>query len=126
MEPNEETAPNVRSIFELARDGYSSNETAKALFDRGILTPGEYKAAHGCTAHDVSRCRHIWQKSAVLHILNSERYIGTYIRAKLAREVVGTGGLTARLADTLIDRLYVYPGHQLDIVWKMRDFFVNQ
>ena len=97
MEPNEETAPNVRLIFELALDGYSSNEIAKALFDRGILTPGEYKASHGCTAHDVSRCRHIWQKSAVLHILNDERYIGTYIMGK--REVTEVGGHHARMKD---------------------------
>ena len=47
-------------------------------------------------------------------------------RAKLAREVVGTGGLTTKLADTLIDRVYVYPGNQLDIEWKMKDFCVDQ
>ena len=43
-------------------------------------------------------------------------------RTKLAREVVGAGGLTAGLADTLIDRVYVYPNNQVKIVWKMKDF----
>ena len=43
-------------------------------------------------------------------------------REELAREAVGAGGLTAKLTDTLIDRVYVYPGNQLEIVWKMKDF----
>lgn len=28
----------------------------------------------------------------------------------------------ANLADTLIDRVYVYPNNQVEIVWKMKDF----
>ena len=28
----------------------------------------------------------------------------------------------AGLADTLIDRVYVYPNNQVEIVWKMKDF----
>ena len=43
-------------------------------------------------------------------------------RTELAREVVGASGLTAGLADTLIDRVYVYPNNQVEIVWKMKDF----
>ena len=55
MEPNEETAPNVRLIFELAQDGYTANQIVRALFERSIPTPAEYKVAHGFTGHDVSR-----------------------------------------------------------------------
>ena len=43
-------------------------------------------------------------------------------RTELAREVVGAGTLTAGLADTLIDRVYVYPNNQVEIIWKMKDF----
>ena len=43
-------------------------------------------------------------------------------RAELAQEVVGAGGLTAGLADTLIERVYVYPNNQVEIVWRMKDF----
>ena len=43
-------------------------------------------------------------------------------RTELAREVVGAGTLTAGLADTLIDRVYVYPNNQVEIVWKMKGF----
>ena len=47
MEPDEGTAPNVRLIFELAQAGRTPNEIVKVLFEHGIPTPGEYKAAHG-------------------------------------------------------------------------------
>ena len=43
-------------------------------------------------------------------------------RSELAREVVGAGGLMAGLSDTLIDRVYVYPNNQVEIVWKVKDF----
>jgi len=97
MEPNEETAPNVRLIFELARDGRSPKEIVKALLERGIPTPGEYKAAHGFAAHDVSRCRGIWPESSIIHILDDERYAGTYIIGK--REVTEVGGHRVRMKD---------------------------
>ena len=41
---------------------------------------------------------------------------------KLAQEIIDTEGLTAGLVDTLIERVYVYPGNQLDIEWKIKDF----
>jgi len=43
-------------------------------------------------------------------------------RIELAREVSGASGLTARLADALIDRVYVGPENQVEIIWKMKDF----
>ena len=95
MEPNEETAPNVRMIFELAKDGYKPNEIVKALFERNIPTPAEYKAAHGFNGHDISRCCGIWSTSSVVHILDDERYTGTYIIGK--REVTEVGGHRVRM-----------------------------
>ena len=97
MEPNEETAPNVRLIFELAQGGHTANEIARVLFERGIPTPGEYKAAHGFTGHDVSRCCGIWSETTVAHILDDERYTGTYIMGK--REVIEVGGHRVRMKD---------------------------
>lgn len=97
MEPNEETAPNVQLIFELAREGRTPNEIVKVLLERGIPTPGEYKAAHGFTGHDVSRCRGIWPEATVIHILEDERYTGTYIIGK--REVTEVGGHRVRMKD---------------------------
>ena len=292
MEPDEETAPNVRMIFELARDGRKPNEIVKALFERHIPTPAEYKAAHGynvgghrvrmkdesqwikipdhhqaiisrelfdqvqaqrprfkcpkkkarayplrskvfcgCCGHAMPRratknatffCRYTLvneaadchgltvteaelegmlyeilskqaqvilnvvnladvgrldvqlarqaeydkriegcldqkrvlyeqlilkqitmedyksQKAAVDSELDRLREIHSNLkvqtsqmemdektksaRTELAREVIGAGGLTAGLADTLIDRVYIYPNNQVEIVWKMKDF----
>ena len=97
LEPNEETAPNVRLIFELAQAGHTPHEIVKALFDHGIPTPGEYKAAHGFNGHDISRCRGIWATSSVVHILDDERYAGTYIIGK--REVTEVGGHRVRMKE---------------------------
>lgn len=97
MEPDEEAASNVRLIFQLAQQGYTASKIVQALFERGVLTPAEYKAIHGFHGHDISRCRHIWQKSTVLHILEDERYAGTYIIGK--REVTEVGGHRVRMKD---------------------------
>lgn len=90
MEPDEETAPVVRLIFELAKDGHSTTQIARALLEKGIQTPGEYKAARGIVKRDVSRCGGLWQTSTLRHILTDERYIGTYIMGKHAVQEVGS------------------------------------
>lgn len=46
-------------------------------------------------------------------------------RAKLAQEATEAGGLTVGLAETLIDRVYVYPGNRVEIVWKMKDLYMS-
>lgn len=47
-------------------------------------------------------------------------------RTELAQKVSEAGGLTAGLAKTLIDRVYVYPDNQVEIVWKMKDFYIEK
>ena len=89
LEPDEETAPNVRLIFALARDGLEVNQIIEELFIRGIPTPGEHKAAKGKIYHDISRCCGIWIRSTILRLLRDERYIGTYIMGK--RQVTEVG-----------------------------------
>ena len=97
MEPDEETAPNVRLIFELAAQGYSAPQIGKVLVERGIPTPGERKAARGIAYHDVSRSAGLWQTSTITRLLDDERYIGTYIIGK--RHVTEIGGSHVRLKD---------------------------
>lgn len=41
---------------------------------------------------------------------------------KLTQEITDADGLTSALSDTLIERVYVYPGKQLNIEWKATDF----
>lgn len=90
MEPDEETAPVVRLIFGMAKDGHSTTQIARKLLAKGIQTPGERKAAKGIVQHDVSRSGGIWQTSTLRNILTDERYTGTYIMGKRAVREVGS------------------------------------
>ena len=114
MEIDEETAVNVRLIFELAHTGHTAQEIVKALYEKGVLTPGEHKAAKGQNCHDVSRCRHIWQRSTVLRILTDERYTGTYVIGK--REVVEIGSSRVRLKDE--SKWFKVPDHHPAMIKK--------
>lgn len=69
----------------------------KALFERGVPTPGEYKASKGQNYHDVSRAGHIWQRSTLVRMLADERYTGIYIMGK--RRCVEVGSNHVRMRD---------------------------
>lgn len=97
MEPDEETAPNVRLIFELAARGCTSTEIIRKLYARHIPTPGEYKASKGREIHDISRTHQIWQRSTIRNILHDERYTGTYIMGR--HQVVEVGSTRVRSRD---------------------------
>ena len=97
MEPDEETAPNVRLIFALASQGKSTREISQILRERGVCTPGEYKAARGIAQHDVSRSAGTWQSDTLMRVLRDERYTGTYIIGK--RHVTEVGSSHNRLRD---------------------------
>ena len=97
MEPDEETAPNVRLIFELARSGYGASRIAKELFQRGIPTPAEYKARKGVKTWNTSYEHRIWSPATVRSMLMDERYTGTYIIAK--RESIEIGGKRLRVKE---------------------------
>ena len=96
MEPDEETAPNVRLIFELAAQGYSAPQIGKVLVERGIPTPGERKAARGIAYHDVSRSAGLWQTSTITRLLDDERYAGMVVR-----HYVGKGYGSGRIRQEL-------------------------
>ena len=44
----------------------------------------------------------------------------------MAKEIVKSNGMTADLADALIKQVYVYPNNQIEIVWKMKDFCMEE
>jgi len=48
------------------------------------------------------------------------------VRHDLAQEITQSSGLTQELADTLIERVYVYPQNQVEIVWKIKDFLEGE
>lgn len=114
MEPDEETAPNVRLIFELAGRGCTSSEIIQELYERKIPTPGEYKVSKGRTIHDVSRTHQIWQRSTIRNILLDERYIGTYVMGR--KQVVEVGSSRVRNRDE--SEWFRIPDHHPAIISK--------
>lgn len=114
MEIDEEAATVVRLIFELAAMGTTAAAITRELKRRAIPTPGEYKAARGNHTHDTTRSHGIWSSSTVLHILEDERYIGTYVIGK--RAVIEVGGTKCRLKDR--DKWHIIPNHHQAIVDK--------
>lgn len=97
LEIDDEVAPVVKMIFELAVEGKNAQQIVETLYAKRIPTPGEYKASKGSVVHDVSRSHNIWQRSTVLNMLADERYTGTYIIGK--RELTEVGGKHPKLKD---------------------------
>lgn len=44
-------------------------------------------------------------------------------RREIIKEVSGADSLTQSLIDALIDKVYVFPGNRIEIVYKMQDVF---
>lgn len=114
MEPDPETAPNVKLIFDLFLQGFDSKSIVNELYNRKILTPAEYKASKGKKNHDISKSNGIWTNSQVLRTLQDERYTGTYIMGK--REVVSIGSVRTKPKDE--SEWYKIPSHHEGIVTK--------
>ncbi|MCM1335644.1 MAG: recombinase family protein [Bacteroides sp.] len=112
MIPDEETAENVRRIFEWAAQGLSSDEIVRKLYELGIPTPAEHKASKGKHYHDISRTNGVWCPNTVLNILADERYIGTYIIGKTS--VVEVGSTHIRKKDR--SEWIVIPNHHEPII----------
>ena len=104
-------------------EGYLDQK--RVLYEQLILkqiTMEDYKIQKDAVDSELDRLREIYLhlKAQTSQIEMDEKTKNA--RTELAREVVGAGGLTVGLANTLIDRVYVYPNHQVEIVWKMKDF----
>lgn len=77
MIPDPETAPIVKSIFQMVLDGMSTSETATRLNDQGILTPLQYKQ-HKVKAVCQNR-ELLWSHIMVLNILHNYKYTGAMV-----------------------------------------------
>lgn len=112
MEPDSETAPNVKLIFDLAINGYDTKSIVGELYKRNILTPAEHRASKGKKIYNTATTNGIWTNSQVLRTLQDERYAGTYIMGK--REVTRVGSSTTRDKDESL--WYKIPNHHEPIV----------
>lgn len=86
-----EARETVRRIFQMAADGYTAVQIAKALNAESVRTPMQYKRTAGCsrTVWPSVNENNFWTKSAVVRILRDERYIGRNVYGKRTRDQVG-------------------------------------
>lgn len=76
--PNEDTAPVVRHIFQLCRDGLGPSQIARKLKEEQVLNPNNYyfqKYGVELTGLDVTR-PYYWSDTTVARILEDEVYLG--------------------------------------------------
>lgn len=97
----------------------------RTLYERFILREIDKTEYMECKAEIDKELSRLEQACSALNTQTAQMRMDADTKKasrKLAQEIVGAGGLTAGLADTLIERVYVYPGNQLDVEWKIKDF----
>ena len=112
MEPNPETAPIVRQIFQWAAGGCTAAEISRRLYEKHIPTPGEYRVKANDWKYSIDRIQGVWSCSTVLRILADERYTGTYIIGKYTVKEIG--GTRVRKKDE--SEWFKIPDHHKPIV----------
>ena len=97
----------------------------RVLYERFVrkeISMEEYREQKANIDQELDRLRAIYSKLEAQTTQMQMDEQTKSAREKLAQEVAGASGLTAGLADTLIDRVYVYPGNRIDIAWKVKNF----
>ena len=101
------------------------NEEKRNLYERFVL--GEvsveaYKTEKAAIDEDINRLTHSLDalKSEVA-ALSAVKESDDEVK-RLAGIAVGEDKLSRSLVDLLIDKVYVYPGNRVEIVWKVKDF----
>lgn len=83
---DEETAPNVRLIFEMYIQGNGYRKIVQELNSRGVLSPSAYKRQTGSkyvnSNADASNANGLWTQSTIAAILRNEMYTGTLVQGK--------------------------------------------
>lgn len=83
---DEETAPNVRLIFDMYIQGNGYRKIVQELNSRGILSPSAYKRQTGSkyvnSNADASNAKGLWTQSTIAAILRNEMYTGTLVQGK--------------------------------------------
>lgn len=83
---NEETAPIVRRMFEMAAAGMGARSIATTFNDEGILSPAEYTRFR---KHDPARDgefvrKGYWNQTYLRFILHNEMYLGSMVQGRMA------------------------------------------
>ena len=108
LEPDPETAPVVRRIFEMYIAGTGYRQIAKALTAEGVPSP----SAHD-PARNSHRPGHAWAMSVVRAILANPRYLGRHVSGRTRR------------ADVLVDPDLPALGHVTRQCWQDKEAWVT-
>ena len=117
-----EHAGNSQQIREL-------QEQKRTLFEHLVLhklTEQYYQMKKAAIDNDLAQLKEVQtarstqlsQRQADVKTKNANR--------ELAQKVMDTGQLSSELVDALIERVYVYPGQEIEIVWKIAGFELSQ
>lgn len=123
-----------RLDIQLAEKAESNNrikdcmDQKRVLYERFVLKEigvEDYKSQKAAIDIELDRLRaiHSALEAQTARMQMDEQTKST--RAKLAQEAAEARKLTTGLVDTLIDRVYVYPGNQVKIIWKMGDLHME-
>ena len=73
---DEDAAPIVRRIFQMAMEGFGCSAIATALWEDKVLTPSAYKQSKGIGVGKKSENPYYWEPSAFGAILDNSAYVG--------------------------------------------------
>ncbi len=83
---DEVTAPNVRLIYQLKKEGYGDDRIARALNERNIPSPRRYRYQIGVTKSD-RYAASLWGRNAIHTILTNPAYLGHMVQGKERQEL---------------------------------------
>ncbi len=92
---DEAVADNVRLIFNLKLQGYSTKEIVQELFHQKIPTPSEHRSQLTNIPEHLKSYEGTWSTSGIVKMLRDERYIGTYVSK--TRATIGFGETSKRI-----------------------------
>lgn len=79
--PDDQTAPVVKKIFDMAYNGISSYSIAGELNNFNIPSPAQYRETNAAMEIE-SVSKHIWYADAVTRILKNRYYTGAFVGSK--------------------------------------------
>lgn len=104
---------------------YEVQNRKRALFEQLILqelSEQEFKAQKAACDAELHRLQEMQTNLAAQLSRQQVDEQTKSTNRELAQKVTDTGQLSSELMDALIERVYIYPGQEIEIIWKVRGF----
>lgn len=79
---DDEAAPVIRRIYEMASDGKTASKIARHLSDAGIMTPRKHFYEKGLVSEKEANSYHHWNVGIIYSILHNRVYCGDMVQGK--------------------------------------------